>query len=243
MQTPSQARRFTLIELLVVIAIIAILAAMLLPSLGRARTLARQIGCINNARQALVGLLSYAGDHQEFPVNISPGDAFEWRAGDGLNGAPCSRGREGVPSHWRGYLIIGGYVSNGIGMGCSVPIGSGWRQHWGMGNFVEADGLAAINNSPPFNYLGPGTDIARASGYHLGWATYSRNPRTFRAEKSAPIFGGCCKMPLVGDTPMGRPSTGPCSCPPPAWQADCTLRGSGGWPLLSITYRVWPWSV
>lgn len=75
------AMGFTLIELLVVIAVIAIMAALLLPALGKARDFSKSAKCQSNLKQATLAMLSYSGDFAEWVPSMKALNN-EW--GDGV---------------------------------------------------------------------------------------------------------------------------------------------------------------
>ena len=104
----DRTRGFTLIELLVVISIIALLIAVLLPALSKARETAQQVQCLSNQRQVYIGLLTYAGDNDEqlswqYWSNYAAPPAVK-RSGSGYSDTPNALG----------YLLKGGYLGSPI---------------------------------------------------------------------------------------------------------------------------------
>ena len=96
-------KKFTLIELLVVIAIIAILAAMLLPSLNSARESARRVNCMSNVRNMYTPMMNYSNDD-----NIGRGSLPIYTPAGGDTKVPDAADARAIAA----ILVRAGYLSD-----------------------------------------------------------------------------------------------------------------------------------
>jgi prepilin-type N-terminal cleavage/methylation domain-containing protein/prepilin-type processing-associated H-X9-DG protein len=82
----ARAPGFTLLELLVVLAILGVLAALVLPALGRSKAKAQQTYCLNNGRQMMTAMTTYLGDNKDYyPPNPDDGNivpGHNWCSGN-----------------------------------------------------------------------------------------------------------------------------------------------------------------
>ena len=97
-------RGFTLVELLVVIGIIALLIAILLPALNRARAAAQAVACASNQRQLLIGLRMYAEDNSGYYPPVYPKYDFAVTV-EGQT-------RSGANFAWWGEPVVGRDIGN-----------------------------------------------------------------------------------------------------------------------------------